>query len=509
MSVYSGPEINQSGLVFSYDMGNTNKSWKGEPSTNILPSPQNNGRFTTLNGWGTFNGNQYNNGNYFSIGTIASITNNIVTTTTAHPLRTFDAVTPQTTGGGVTAGAFYFIKKISATQFSLHSYNNTENGSQGFINPATGFHKVHDSIALDQRIEINSTGFPTMWWGSAHIPNSAIVKQVLDGAGPEGQSVMRLHIHRTDGIVDGMAYGVYTPVTTGNVINVSYWARTSYPGKSMLYTTYFGSGVSAYNSQPTLTADWVRIKHQWTSPATFSFYQYWFPNGSTDVPYWIDICDLQVEVNTQSGSTPFVAGTRSNTQALADQTNNNTITLDSVTYNADGSFEFDGINNYASFGNASALNSIGGTSAITVEAWVYYDTYLGNNGAQSYSVVTHKGYPWTWLMENPGNTGRIRFVIGGSDVACPDTETHPLSTWMQWVGTYDGSNMKFYRNGVLKRTTAATGVLGSNNGSAIIGEYAGSYRINGKINAIRIYNKALTEEQVLQNFNALRGRFGI
>jgi hypothetical protein len=36
MAVYSGPEIANSGLVFHYDMGNTIKSWKGAPVTNLL-----------------------------------------------------------------------------------------------------------------------------------------------------------------------------------------------------------------------------------------------------------------------------------------------------------------------------------------------------------------------------------------------------------------------------------------------------------------------------------------
>ena len=39
MSAYSGPEIANDGLVFAYDMGNPQKSWKGAPTTNLLSQP--------------------------------------------------------------------------------------------------------------------------------------------------------------------------------------------------------------------------------------------------------------------------------------------------------------------------------------------------------------------------------------------------------------------------------------------------------------------------------------
>ena len=178
-----------------------------------------------------------------------------------------------------------------------------------------------------------------MWWGYPHLPNSGLVKEIVTGAGPNKQNVMRLHVHRTDGVVDGMAYGVYTPVTSGDIINVSYWARTNYSGKTFGYSTYFG-GASAYSNTSTLTNDWVRVKWQWTASATYSFYQYFWPAASTDAPYYIDICDLQVEVNTgTANATPFVAGTRSNTQAVIDLTGLNTVTANSLTYSSDNTFK--------------------------------------------------------------------------------------------------------------------------------------------------------------------------
>jgi len=208
-------------------------------------------------------------------------------------------------------------------------------------------------------------------------------------------------------------------------------------------------------------------------------------------------------------STPWVPGTRSNTQAILDLTNNNTITAESLTYNNDGSFGFNGSNNYIDVGNSSVLSSIGGTNNITVSSWVYYNSFLGGGG-RPYSVITVKGNPWTWLLENPSNTFQFRITAGGSDVNVADTTAHLLNTWYNVVGSYNGQIMKIYVNGKLKNTRSQTGTLGSNSITAKVGTFTpGDYAINGIIDNVSVYNKTLTDEEIDENFNALRGRYGI
>ena len=124
MGTTYSPRVATDGLIMYYDMNNTQKSWRGAPATNLIPTPTVNSVPTTGNGWGTYNTNQYNGATYFSIGSIASVSSNIVTTSGNHPLRSYDVVTPQSTGGGVTAGTNYLVKKLSATTFRIkHSLN--------------------------------------------------------------------------------------------------------------------------------------------------------------------------------------------------------------------------------------------------------------------------------------------------------------------------------------------------------------------------------------------------
>ena len=201
MAVPGGPNITTNGLDFYFDIDNIEDSYLGEPTTNLLPNASINGRFNIGNSWGTYNTNQYNSNQYFSIGTIDNITDNIVTlSTVSRTLRTYDALRPQTTGGGVVSGGNYFIKMISSNQFSIHQYNSSQDGSQGYINTSTGNHKVYDSIELDQRISITSENFPTMWWGPPHLPNTCHVKEIVFGGGfVKGTNCMRIHTTRTTG----------------------------------------------------------------------------------------------------------------------------------------------------------------------------------------------------------------------------------------------------------------------------------------------------------------------
>ena len=78
-----------------------------------------------------------------------------------------------------------------------------------------------------------------------------------------------------------------------------------------------------------------------------------------------------------------------------------------------------------------------------------------------------------------------------------------------------GSSGKNYQNGVLKSTLSDTGnptTSITSNTSAKIATFwglAGSFRFTGKIACVQFYTKELTEAEVLQNFNAQKGRFGL
>lgn len=290
-----------------------NGAWVGTATTNTIPNPTVNSLPTIGNGWGTYNTNQYGSGAYFSIGTVSSVTDNVVTMSANHSLRTYDVMRPQTTGGGLTAETDYFIKKVSATQFSVHQYNSSQDGTQGYINPATGDNKVHDSVALDSRISINSTNFPTMWWGAAHLPNSGLTKELIRGGfrGVSSQydaDCIRLHYKRDDNVVDGMASGADATVVVGSPATASFYTRSvtdTAVGKSMSFEryNYNASFTTPFSLGPINT--WKRNIITFTPTTSTSCISYWFPEAGK---YKYDIAAIQYEI--KPFASPYTSSSR-------------------------------------------------------------------------------------------------------------------------------------------------------------------------------------------------------
>jgi hypothetical protein len=83
------------------------------------------------------------------------------------------------------------------------------------------------------------------------------------------------------------------------------------------------------------------------------------------------------------------------------------------------------------------------------------------------------------------------------------------NTWYHICMTYDGTNASFYLNGSFL-STQTIGTNGINNGVSLLGSYTSSAlseTFNGTIGSARIYNRALTATEVLQNYNAQKSKY--
>jgi hypothetical protein len=307
--------------------------------------------------------------------------------------------------------------------------------------------------------------------------------------------------------------GIYRTVTLPSTGTYTFSTWIRYLGGSpnnnggTVYISGWGGGDTNTAVNKNIIGQWQRVTRTLTVTTTsMTFYIISFGgtnDGNSDRSSW-EITMPQVEAG--SVATTFVNGTRSSTQVLRDLTGRNTITATSLTYNANNTFSFNGSSNFMNCGNSSSLAALTGTTSVTVEAWINLSGY----GSSGYGVIAHKGANWAFLMENPSNTMRIRFGLSVSgDVACSDSATHALNTWYHFVGTYDGSNMRFYRNGTLTNTVAASGTLGGSGSDMIIGSYGGAYFSQGQIPMLKVYNRTLSAAEVFSNFTASRLRYGI
>lgn len=217
----------------------------------------------------------------------------------------------------------------------------------------------------------------------------------------------------------------------------------------------------------------------------------------------------QIEFNTFA--TPFVNGTRSNTQALIDLTGTNTITASSLTYASDGTFSFNGTSDYISTSNSYGFSK---TDAFSAEVWIKVNNHSDRPTAAA--GIFGKGHWYAnnwdiWLYNN----NSIQFEVSGdaqSGVIYIGTSALSLQTWYHFIATYNNGSMNIYLNGTLVNNGTYTGTGNFTNGyPVLIGTRTGdaSRSLRGSVSTAKVYNRALSAAEVKQNFNALRGRYGI
>ncbi|MBS1569650.1 MAG: hypothetical protein JST45_09425, partial [Bacteroidetes bacterium] len=180
-------------------------------------------------------------------------------------------------------------------------------------------------------------------------------------------------------------------------------------------------------------------------------------------------------------------------------------TLDPVTFNcADNgknALSFDGVNDQVVLGNTPSLNIAG--NQITLEAWIYPTAWRTTSWQGN--IINNEGGNIGYMIRCGAN-GTFSFNLGdGSgwhEVLSQDSAL-TLNTWQHVAGTYDGSTMRIYVNGVELANSAATfNIVSSANGTEI-GDWSNGTGRNfpGKIDEVRIWNKALIVDSIQAHMN--------
>lgn len=209
--------------------------------------------------------------------------------------------------------------------------------------------------------------------------------------------------------------------------------------------------------------------------------------------------DAQVEQG--SFPTPFAgnAATRSNTQAILDLANNNTITTNSLTYASNNTFSFNGSSDYISLPDA-----LGYTTAVTAFAW------FKSNGSPTggYHII----FGGQELEISIPTTGEIRTGVFTNSRYVSNHGSGLLDGNWHHVGfTFDGATKTSYIDGISVGGQAVLGTLTSSFSNRTMGKFGSSsgYYLNGSLGSVSIYNRALSAQEVRQNFEATRSRYGL
>ena len=181
--------------------------------------------------------------------------------------------------------------------------------------------------------------------------------------------------------------------------------------------------------------------------------------------------------------------------------NNGTLTNGSTYDSAyGGSLVFDGVDDSGIVSN----NMSPGTGDFAVSVWVnksdlVANRYIWDFGANGGTLATGTSITGGFRYYNP----TVGYILG---------PTHDINTWYNITISRISNVTSFYSNGTLINSGTDNGNIGSWGTALTIGNYGGGggYTHQGKISNILVYkNKGLTTNEVQQNFNALRGRYGI
>jgi len=170
-----------------------------------------------------------------------------------------------------------------------------------------------------------------------------------------------------------------------------------------------------------------------------------------------------------------------------------------------------GVNPFENVRKQSALNLDGnswaevhdnasldfGTGSFSLEAWVKAE-YI--NTGSAYNIILNLGSTLGYSAGLTSGSGYIAFFYGA---LASNYSTSNDGSWVHIVGTYDGTNATIYANGVQESQAARTAIDVSTNEIKYIGKDTNISRTyKDQIAQPRIYNRALTASEVLNNYNA-------
>ena len=170
---------------------------------------------------------------------------------------------------------------------------------------------------------------------------------------------------------------------------------------------------------------------------------------------------------------------------------------------------FDGRDDYVEVPDSASLNF--GTSDFTVSMWLKYPSQAG--GTHNYAMVYGKykeTFPWKGINIfadcacDGGTSGKITFRVDANNCLFSNAPNLNDNIWRYFTFVRTGTTLKIYINGALDNSIPISTINIDNSGHAIFGansiEHPTSQSFNGKIDEVRIYNRALTADEIKTHY---------
>ena len=179
--------------------------------------------------------------------------------------------------------------------------------------------------------------------------------------------------------------------------------------------------------------------------------------------------------------------------------NNNNGTITAATWTTAGKFgnalAFNGTSARVTVPNAASLQL---TTGMTLEAWVFPTGSL-----TSWRSVVDKTVDGYYLMASTDQSNRPgvggTWTGGNQNVAAPTVLT--INTWTHLAATFDGATVRLFVNGVQVASQAQTTPLATTPGTLQMGANSYGEFFAGRIDEVRIYNRALSATEIQTDMN--------
>ena len=387
----------------------------------------------------------------------------------------------------------------------LHSPRIVTDGLQLHIDPTLA------KSWKDRSVNIHPSPLDIVAWFSlgAGTSNCKISRETTFTS-PVGGIPMKMETTGNDSHVGTYANPVYNlaPTKIGETWTVSVWARAdrATTGQIFIFGSYnFGSNFfEAGANTNNITTEWQRFSFTSTLTNAGSIYMQTRLDGAdtfNGATIWWD--GLQVEKSSTMSA--FTAKTSSTLYDLSGNGYNSTA-VNNPSYIADngGILALDGIKDYITFpvGNRPTIST---TTGFTIGMWVFqaatqasaFWNYFYNSGSLEIGTYTTNG--GNFLMRDYGAPGGP--TVGTGNI---------VSGWNYIAFGTDSARIPFVYHYNATTSSYATASAFNPVTYTIDKLFQGGPTYYGaKCGPIQIYNRALTAAEVVQNFNALRGRYSI
>jgi hypothetical protein len=162
-----------------------------------------------------------------------------------------------------------------------------------------------------------------------------------------------------------------------------------------------------------------------------------------------------------------------------------------ITGQLDGALYLDGYDDCVDLSDPESLNI---ADAVSLLAWIKPES-LGNGADQTFISKGQESYA---LKQASNNT--LEFRISDTINVQATIDSSLNGDWHHVAGTYDGSSLNVYLDGVFQGTTSSVGTVNASAYNVNIGrESVGNrFHYNGGIDDVRIYTRALTEDEIIE-----------